>query len=82
MFDDTGNAPRSGGVEQFATDDMLAEEFEKEYLETVRDQQLPKKPPGPQSGPKDLTRGPKLGGSRSARAAMHAQDRAAATKKR
>lgn len=65
-----------------AADDELAERFQREYLEAMasRREIRNKPPPGPTTGPpgskvSEIAKGPKLGGSRSARAAMHAAEK-------
>jgi len=65
-------------------DDFMAEQFQREYFETVQSNNVRRAPPGPPSSGKgdDRPKGPKLGGSRSARAAMRAQEEAAAAKKK
>lgn len=58
-------------------DDRLAEEFRKEYLDSVSSRQKKKAAPPPTRGlggkVEEELKGPKLGGSRSARAKMHAE---------
>jgi len=67
-----------------AADDFMAEQFQREYFETVQNNHIKRAPPGPPGSGKgdDRPKGPKLGGSRSARAAMRAQEEAAAKKKK
>jgi hypothetical protein len=62
------------------TDEDMVERFRTEYLESIeeRQQRKPVMPPGAKDAPK----GPKLGGSRSARAAMRQQEELAAKTKR
>lgn len=61
-FDDAPAAPRFAGTDE----DMLAQ-FRDEYLEAA-EERAARKPTMPVA--KDQPKGPKLGGSRSARAAM------------
>lgn len=71
-----------------AADEKLADEFRRDFLEAIEAKNKQKRPigppPGPNSGPKsdNPLKGPKLGGSRSARAAMHAQEKEKSTQKR
>lgn len=66
-----------------AADDALAEQFQREFLEAMQSRReiRNKPPPGPTTGApgaaktSEIARGPKLGGSRSARAAMHAAEK-------
>lgn len=57
------------------TDDDMVEQFRSEYFDSIEARQA-RKPPVPLS--KDQPKGPKLGGSRSARAAMREREEAAA----
>ena len=71
-FDSTPTTnPRFAG-----TDDDMVERFRSEYFESIEERQSrrPAQPPGA----KDQPKGPKLGGSRSARAAMREREEAAA----
>ena len=56
-----------------AADDRVAEQFRREFLDAISERRQrmhhPSKKPGPGASD-DKPRGPKLGGSRSARAAM------------
>lgn len=66
------------------TDDALVEQFRTEYYESMEAKQQARKPPAPpvKGAPPPIT-GPKLGGSKSARAKMHKlQQEEAARKKR
>lgn len=84
-FDDTAptnpfaNNPGSGN-----NDDAIAERFQLEYYENMQEQQQ-RKPPPPASGMKgvkEAPKGPKLGGSKSARAKiLKAQEEAAKGKR-
>lgn len=61
--------------EDGAADDRLAEEFRREFMDAMAQRQQKKKPvvpPGKPGAKKDeeVLKGPKLGGSRNARAAM------------
>ncbi|XPS98862.1 hypothetical protein M3J09_008055 [Ascochyta lentis] len=75
FFDEAPANPRFAG-----TDDDMVERFRTEYFESIeeRQQRKPAMPPGA----KDQPKGPKLGGSRSARAAMRQQEEQAAKTKR
>jgi hypothetical protein len=59
-----------------AADDRMAEEFRREFMDAMTQRQQKKKPPVPPGRPgarkedPDVLKGPKLGGSRNARAAM------------
>lgn len=63
-------------------DEAMVERFRLDYLESIESRQKRKsaKPSG-SKGVKEPSRGPKLGGSRSARAAMRLQEKAASKKK-
>lgn len=66
-----------------AADDRIAEQFRREFMDAItsrrqRSTQANKKAPGAKAD--DKPRGPKLGGSRSARAAMREQQEKAAKK--
>ncbi|KAL9608320.1 MAG: hypothetical protein Q9167_006841 [Letrouitia subvulpina] len=66
-----------------AADDRIAEQFRREFMDAItsrrqRSTQTSKKAPGAKAD--DKPRGPKLGGSRSARAAMREQQEKAAKK--
>ena len=64
-----------------AADDFLAEQFQREYMEAAQNRNNLKKPPAANSTKgkvEDKAKGPKLGGSRSTRAAYHAQEKATA----
>lgn len=71
------------GLDDTAADDALAEQFQREYLEAMQSRReiRNKPPPGPTTGApgankgSEIAKGPKLGGSRSARAAMHAAEK-------
>ncbi|ORY66022.1 uncharacterized protein BCR38DRAFT_483683 [Pseudomassariella vexata] len=58
-----------------AADDRIAEEFRREFLDAMAQRQQKKKPVAPPAKPgakkeEEVLKGPKLGGSRNARAAM------------
>ncbi|RNJ61207.1 hypothetical protein D7B24_000060 [Verticillium nonalfalfae] len=67
-----------GGDDDAAADDRLAEEFRREFMDAMahrrqqnaQQQQQRKKAPADGKADEEVLRGPKLGGSRSARAAM------------
>ena len=70
-MDDGGE---TGVDAQMAADDRIAEQFRREFMEAVSSRQRRRAPPPvtTRGGKKedDRPKGPKLGGSRSARAAM------------
>ena len=72
-FDIPKNAPDS----DLPTDDVLAAQFEKEFLEqqenNARHHRKPQNPGG-KGAADERAKGPKLGGSRSARAQMRARE--------
>ncbi|KAF2269123.1 hypothetical protein CC78DRAFT_303805 [Lojkania enalia] len=76
-------APTPPAADDQAADDVLMEQFRREYLESMesRNQRKPAIPPGPK-GALEQPKGPKLGGSRSARAAMRLREEQAAKNKR
>jgi hypothetical protein len=53
-----------------AADDRIAEEFKREFLEAMAQKQHKKKPASGAKKDEEVLKGPKLGGSRNARAAM------------
>ncbi len=68
-----------------AADDRIAEEFCRDFMEAIASRNLKRSNPAPPSGGKagkgeEKPKGPKLGGSRSARAAMRAREEAAKKK--
>ena len=65
-----------------AADDRIAEQFRKEFMDAITSRRQRKAPAKQVGGAKvdDRPRGPKLGGSRSARAAMREQQEKAAKK--
>ncbi|KAL2358459.1 hypothetical protein BJ546DRAFT_959909 [Cryomyces antarcticus] len=73
--------------EDQAADDRIAEQFRREFMDAINSKHIrrtaPTMPGGPTKGGKvdDRPKGPKLGGSRSARAAMRALEEKAAKKK-
>ena len=75
FFDEAPTNPYFAG-----TDEDMVERFRTEYLESM-DERQHRKPVMP-SGAKDQPKGPKLGGSRSARAAMRQQEEQAVKTKR
>jgi hypothetical protein len=65
-----------------AADDRIAEQFRRDFMDQVASKNVRKAPPPPPGpGGKDAPKGPKLGGSRSARAAMRLQEEKAAKKR-
>ncbi|KAF2477709.1 uncharacterized protein BDR25DRAFT_299534 [Lindgomyces ingoldianus] len=82
-YDEEATAEEASGVNQ-ATDEVLAERFRREFLESLESRN-PRKPAPPptQKGAKEQQKpGRKLGGSRSARAAMRSQEEQAAKNKK
>lgn len=82
---DEPDAPTDATDDQ-AADDRIAEQFRREFLDAIQNKHIRKTapaPPGPAKGTKgeERPKGPKLGGSRSARAAMRAREEKAAKKK-
>ena len=79
--EDQSQNPHSTGDAD--NDDAMVEKFRQEFLESIesRQQRKPAPPPGAK-GVKEPPKGPKLGGSRSARAAMRLQEEQAAKSKR
>lgn len=53
-----------------AADDRIAEEFRREFMEAMAERQQKKKPVPGAKKDEEVLKGPKLGGSRNARAAM------------
>ncbi|KAF2853794.1 hypothetical protein T440DRAFT_289418 [Plenodomus tracheiphilus IPT5] len=83
FFDDT--APSNPYTNNSGNnDEAVAERFRTEYLEALEEQQQRKAPPPTNNtrGVKEPSRGPKLGGSKSARAKMRLQEEQAAKAKR
>lgn len=81
IYDEPEDEPSPGN--DLAADDRLAEEFRQQFLEDVAARNLSKKPATTvvKKGQPEPPKGPKLGGSRNARAAIRAQEEAAAKKK-
>ena len=80
IYDEPDNEEAEEGDQ--AADDRIAEQFRKEFLEAVSSRQqkaIPK--PAKAKGAAEELRGPKLGGSRSARAKMREMEEAANKKK-
>lgn len=75
FFDEAPTNPHFVG-----TDDDMVERFRTEYFESIEERQQRK--PAMLSGARDQPKGPKLGGSRSARAAMRQQEEQAVKTKR
>lgn len=79
VYDEPEQAVATGNDE--AADDMLAEQFRREYMEAAQNRKDNQRKPPQTAGARgkvEEPRGPKLGGSRSTRAAYHAQEKAAA----
>ncbi|KAJ4347166.1 uncharacterized protein N0V89_011104 [Didymosphaeria variabile] len=78
-FDDSNPAgPTPGSTNN---DEALVEQFRQEFLDSIQERQQ-RKPVAPTRGEKEAPKGPKLGGSRSARAKMHLQEEQAGKNKR
>lgn len=75
MYDEPVQPERAINDDQ-AADDRIAEEFRREFMDAVSQRHRKKAAPPPpggsggKKGEEELLKGPKLGGSRSARAAM------------
>ena len=81
IYDEPEQAPVD---DDQAADDRIAEKFKQEFLDAIRNNNIRRAPPvpmGPGKRKEEKPKGPKLGGSRSARAAMKAAEEAAAKKK-
>ncbi|KAK7179493.1 hypothetical protein DPSP01_002602 [Paraphaeosphaeria sporulosa] len=65
---------------QTNNDEALVEQFRQEFLDSIQERQQ-RKPAPPARGEKEAPKGPKLGGSRSARAKMHALEEAKTSKR-
>lgn len=83
LYDEPNTGPNIN--EDQAADERLAEEFRREFMDAVTSRNIrkaPAPPGGPSKGGKnEAPKGPKLGGSRSARAAMRALEEKAAKKR-
>jgi hypothetical protein len=81
-FDD-GQAQDQTATGDADNDDAMVEKFRQEFLDSIESRQQRKVAPPPGAkGVKEPPKGPKLGGSRSARAAMRLQEEQAAKNKR
>ena len=83
IYDEPDEEPKRGDGDQ-AADDRIAEQFRREFLDAVNSRQQKAIPKAPQPKGKavdDKPSGPKLGGSRSARAKMREIEEAAAKKR-
>jgi len=65
-----------------AADERLAEQFRQEYLDEVERQRERPRPSKAKTGEEAGPRGPKLGGSRSARTAFRAKEMEGAASKK
>lgn len=61
-------------------DSAMAEQFHRDYMETIESNRIARKPAAAAGATKDAPKGPKMGGSRSARAAMALREREEKTK--
>ncbi|KAL1595267.1 hypothetical protein SLS60_009957 [Paraconiothyrium brasiliense] len=78
-FDESAPAgPTPGSTNN---DEALVEQFRQEFLDSIQERQQ-RKPGAPARGEKEAPKGPKLGGSRSARAKMHLQEEQSGKNKR
>lgn len=68
---DSAPPPTSTSGPAANNDEALVEQFRQEFLDSIQERQQ-RKPAPPARGEKEAPKGPKLGGSRSARAKMHA----------
>ncbi|KAF2195088.1 hypothetical protein K469DRAFT_722406 [Zopfia rhizophila CBS 207.26] len=80
-YEENDEAPLDANGNE-AADDVLAEQFRREFLESIESRRKPAPPGGPKGAKEQTQKGPKLGGSRSARAAMRLQEEQAAKEKR
>ncbi|KAL5409503.1 hypothetical protein PMIN03_005946 [Paraphaeosphaeria minitans] len=74
-FDSAPPPSTSASTTQTNNDEALVEQFRQEFLDSIQERQQ-RKPAAPAKGEKEAPKGPKLGGSRSARAKMHALEEA------
>lgn len=78
---DEERAPAPQATGNVDNDAAMVEKFRQEFLESMESRQRkPAQPPGAK-GAKEPAKGPKLGGSRSARAAMRLQEEQAGKKR-
>jgi len=84
VYDTSEQTTATGNDE--AADDVVAERFRQEYIEAAQNRLQMQRKPAATTVSKgkvaEPTRGPKLGGSRSTRAAYHAHEKAAAAGKK
>lgn len=81
-FDDEPPPAPKPGSGDANNDEALVEQFRQEFLESLESRQQ-RKPAAPvRPGEKEAPKGPKLGGSRSARAAMREREEQAQKNKR
>ena len=74
--------PSSSNNHDPVNEDALVEQFRTEYFESIEAKQQMRKPPAqPVKGAPPVLSGPKLGGSKSARAKMHKLQQEEAAKK-
>lgn len=83
IYDDSARqaaskAPRTGQDED--ADERMVEDFKREFMANQEERNSRKPPPPPPGAKGDSVKGPKLGGSRSQRAAMRALEEKAAAK--
>lgn len=69
----TSSEYQDGDADGTTADDRLAEQFQRQYMDDMARRRQRKKPAQPSAPPapgEDVLKGPKLGGSRNARAAV------------
>ena len=70
MYDEPEEEPS----DEQAADDRIAEQFRRDFLDAIQSRRRVTKP-NPKTAKTEAPKGPKLGGSRSARAAMREQEK-------
>jgi len=76
-----GSSKNNGnGDDDFAADDRIAEQFRREFLDALNARRRGRSNQHKKKDDVRKPRGPKLGGSRAARAAMRESERSAAKK--
>lgn len=82
LYDESQDANQDDDNDQ-AADDIIAEQFRRDFMDAVQSRNRVRRAAATKAAKKpgtkveEKSRGPKLGGSRSARAAMHAQQKMA-----
>lgn len=67
VYDEPDDEPQAGDQ---AADDRIAEQFRREFLDAIQSRRRVTKTRNSKTDKAEAPKGPKLGGSRSARAAM------------